>query len=100
MSNDKKYVEGLFANRPHEKAPDFVKASLSIQVERFIEWLSEQETSEKGYVKIDILEGREGAYYAKHNDWNPDKEKREKPSEKFMTEHQGDNMAPSDDLPF
>jgi len=75
MSNDKQYISGLYANAPHEKAPDFVKASLSIQVERFIEWLSEQETSEKGYVKIDILEGREGTYYAKHNDWNPDKEK-------------------------
>jgi len=54
------YANGIWGNDPHEKAPDFVVGSLSIHADTFRAWLAEQETSEKGYVKIDILERKDG----------------------------------------
>ena len=54
------YANGIWGNDPHEKAPDFVVGSLSIHADTFRAWLAEQETSEKGYVKIDVLERKDG----------------------------------------
>ena len=53
------YASGIWGNNPHDKAPDFVVGSLSIHAETFRAWLAEQETSEKGCVKIDVLERKD-----------------------------------------
>lgn len=66
-----KFVDGLFVNR-RENAPDFVRASLSFQADKFIEWLKNN-VNAKGYCNIDILMGNKGLY-AKHNDWQPSKD--------------------------
>lgn len=70
---EKEFVNGLFVNR-REKAPDFIKASLSFQVDKFLEYLKSKANA-KGYVNIDILESREGVLYAKLNDWKPEQKK-------------------------
>lgn len=57
------YVTGMWANKPHPNAPDFVKAGLAIKKESFIEWLNQQSPDEKGYVKIDIKESQDGTKY-------------------------------------
>ena len=70
--SDNDFPNGLFANKPHKNAPDFVKAGISIQVERFIQWLKAQKANEKGYVKLQVLEARDGEkFYAKLDDWEP-----------------------------
>jgi hypothetical protein len=62
--------KGLFANKPHEKAPDFIKAKLNIDREEFIAWLKDQ--PEK--VNIDIRESKDGTkWFAAVNDWKPEK---------------------------
>ena len=65
---EEKFIKGLFLNR-RENAPDFVKGNVSIKVEDFINWLTENQ-NEKGYVNIDLLEGSKGLYFKK-NDWKP-----------------------------
>lgn len=86
-----KYISGLFVFSPHEKAPDFVKARLSLSPDRLAEWLAANKdlANEKGFIPIDILEGKDGRWYAKVNDWKPE-EREEVPS---------DEINP-DDVPF
>lgn len=66
---EKKFIDGLFFDR-NEKAPDFVKGRLSIQVEKFIKYLTEN-VNEKGYVNIDLKQGQNGKYYAELNIFKP-----------------------------
>ena len=59
------FIQGLYINEPHEKAPDFVRCTLSIQRDRFRAWLDDQDASDKGYIRIQVNESREGKLYAK-----------------------------------
>ena len=69
------FITGLYVNKPNEKAPNFLKVKLSINVNNFTEWLLNN-VDEKGYVKIDILETKDcSKYYAKKDTWIPNKEK-------------------------
>lgn len=63
------FPKGLFANKPHEKAPDFIKAGLNIKRDEFIEWLKGQPES----VNLDIKESKDGKWYASVNEWKPEK---------------------------
>jgi len=65
---EKKYIDGLYCKAPHEKAPDFVKADIGVNVENFIKWL-EANKNAKGYVNLQILEAKNGNCYIKHNDF-------------------------------
>lgn len=42
MSNDPKFIDGLIVKAPHERAPEYVKAKLSIKREELIAWLQQQ----------------------------------------------------------
>lgn len=80
--SDKKYISGLWCNEPHPNAPDFIIAEISLLREKFIQWLQEQEASEKGYVKLTVLKSQDGAPYVKLNDWKPSGA-RKQPTEGF-----------------
>lgn len=62
------FVDGLIAKPPHAKAPDFVKASLSIKREALIAWLQGRDGE---WVNLDVKESRNGKWYASVNDWKP-----------------------------
>jgi len=64
-------AQGLYYNQPRQGAPEYVIGGLSIQRDQFQSWLTQQETDEKGYLKLDILTSREGKPYIKLNDWKP-----------------------------
>ena len=68
---EKKYVDGLFFNQPRIGAPDFVLGSISMSKAKFLNWLDNQQEDEKGYVKIDILMGKEDKPYCTLNTWKP-----------------------------
>lgn len=72
MSEENIFADGLFYNDPREGAPEFVLGSMSVQVEQFIAFLNEQEKTEKGYVKLDVLRSQAGKPYVKLNTWKPD----------------------------
>lgn len=59
---EKTYADGIFFNKKHEKAPDFVLGSLSLIPEKFASWLEQQVPDEKGYIRLQIKEGREKPY--------------------------------------
>ena len=66
MKDNKDFPTGLYHNQ-RDKAPDFVKANIGIQRDRFIEWLKGQDEN----VSIDLLVSRDGKPYAKINDYKP-----------------------------
>jgi hypothetical protein len=91
--DDKNFTKGLIAKKPHDNAPDFVKATLSIKVDEFIEWLGEN--SNKGWVNIDVKESRGGKWYAELNDWKP---KKDTPKEENPVQGGGEFI--DSDIPF
>ncbi len=64
--SDVKFVDGLMVKKPHDNAPDFIKASLSIKREELINWL-QGESGE--WINIDVKESKKGSWYAQVNDW-------------------------------
>jgi len=68
----KKFIDGLFFNLPHEKAPQFIKGSIAISKAKFLEWLQKEDTNENGYIKIDLKISKAGKPYAEVNNWKPE----------------------------
>lgn len=63
------FIEGLRAFKPHEKAPDFLKANLLISRDdrnKFLEWVANQPD---GDIRIDIKESKKETYYCALNDY-------------------------------
>ena len=91
------FIDGLFVKNPRENAPDFVKGSLSILIDKFIPYLKSKANA-KGFVNIDLLVSQDGNLYAKLNDWKQlgDQTKPE-PIEHEMAENVEINI---ENLPF
>lgn len=85
------FVEGLIVKAPNPKAPDFVKASISIKVEDLGKWLRAKYKAGEEWVNIDVKESKAGKWYAAVSTFKP-KAKEEKPAGRF------DDMK--DDIPF
>jgi hypothetical protein len=66
---DSNFIDGLIVKAPHENAPDFVKAKLSIKRQELIDWL-QQQTGD--WINADIKESRGGKWYAAIDNWKPD----------------------------
>ncbi len=66
---DVKFVKGLLVKAPSEKAPDFVKAKISMKRVELIEWL-QNETDE--WINADVKVSQGGKWYAQVDNWRPD----------------------------
>lgn len=88
MSDEKKFVDGLFVKEKTLKYGPITE--LSFKVEEFTQWMKEH-VNDKGYVNVTILKSKDGKPYAKLNDWKPDNKPEGKPEENFSDEP---------DLPF
>lgn len=87
------FVEGLIVKAPHEKAPDFVKASISIKVEDLGKWLREKYKAGNEWVNIDVKESKGGKWYAAVSMFKPKaRDDEKKPAVK--------REEPDDDIPF
>jgi len=98
--SDIEFIPGLIAKAPNPKAPDFVKASLSIKRAELIAWLQGR-TDE--WVNADIKEsGKSGKWYAAVNAYK----REESQSNERQRPAMQDRSAPAhdgfqdDDLPF
>ena len=58
---DKIFANGIWGNNPHENAPDFVVGKVAILKERFAEWLAGMDADDKGYVKLDVTQRKDGS---------------------------------------
>jgi hypothetical protein len=64
------FIDGLFAKPPHENAPDFVKARLSMKREELLNWLSQKSDE---WINIDMKVSKTGKWYCQVNDYKPEK---------------------------
>jgi len=92
------FAEGVFAKKPHEKAPDFIKANISIKKDEFFNWCK---THEGNWVNLDIKESKGGKWYAQVNDWKPEEKQSLAPEweDKPANQHPDDDADPSQ-IPF
>ena len=70
-NKDNVFIDGMIFKRPRENAPDFVKGSISIKCSEFYDYM--KANIKDGWLNIDLLESKAGKYYAKLNDYNPEK---------------------------
>jgi hypothetical protein len=98
MSNEVEFVNGLIAKAPHERAPAYVKAKLSIKREELIEWL---ESREDEWINADIKVSQGGKWYVAVDSWRPEqrgsgRSERQAPAQRSS----GGASDPTDDIPF
>ena len=91
MEKEIEFVDGLIVKAPHPKAPDYVKASISIKVEDLGKWLRGKYRSGSEWVNIDVKESKAGKWYAAVSTFKPKAKEAAKPG-RF------DDMK--DDIPF
>jgi hypothetical protein len=66
--SDKEFVDGLLVKAPHEKAPDFVKCSISIKRKDLGNWLRQKDDE---WINIDVKVAKSGKWYAEVSHWKP-----------------------------
>jgi hypothetical protein len=89
--SDIEFVDGLIVKAPHPKAPQFVKATISIKVEDLGKWLRAKYKAGDEWVNLDVKESKGGKWYAAVSTFKP-KEPKAEPKGHF------DDM--DDDIPF
>jgi hypothetical protein len=74
MSEEKDFVDGMIVKRPHENAPDFIKANISIKLDEFKGWIGQFVKNNPGdeWINIDIKESQKGKLYAERNTYKPE----------------------------
>ena len=65
--SDIEFVNGLIVKAPHERAPEFVKASISIKVADLGVWLREKHKAGEEWVNVDVKVAKSGKWYAAVN---------------------------------
>lgn len=70
--DDDLLVDGMFVKAPREGSPDFVKGSISVQVDKAVEYL-QKHRKEDGYVNMDILLSKKNTLYLKRNTYVKEK---------------------------
>ena len=93
--SDIQFPEGLIVKPPHEKAPDFVKAKLSIKRAELMAWLKSRSGD---WVNLDIKVARSGKWYAAVDDWKPKEGRGEQSS--APPPAQSDDGFEDDSIPF
>jgi hypothetical protein len=66
--SDIEFVEGLNAKSPGDKAPEYVKAKLSMKREALIAWLQQREGE---WVNAEIKVSKSGKWYVAVDAWKP-----------------------------
>jgi hypothetical protein len=96
MASDKVFARGIFFREPRDGAPDFVKGSISINVNDAIPFLEENANGD-GWVNLDVRVGHSGKIYVK-NTYQP-KQRREPTRDTRSIKYPEDDINP-DDIPF
>jgi hypothetical protein len=92
------FPEGMRLWPPHERAPQFIKGNLSVHLATFTEW-AQQHLDAKGFVKLDLKEGRDAKLYLALNTWKKDDARSDTQHGTHQEEAPTADINP-DDIPF
>ena len=101
------FVNGLSAKKPHENAPSFVIADISVKVADLHEWLNHNQglANDSGYINLSLKESKAWNFYIEVNDFKPEKPKQYPPKEEYYTREGGEKddvfiVDDSGEIPF
>jgi hypothetical protein len=94
--SDNNFIAGLIVKAPNERAPEYVKAKLSIKRAELIQWLQQQEGE---WVNADIKVSQNGKWYAAVDNWKPDGQRQERAPRQSAPAPAGD-FDDSESIPF
>lgn len=93
---DRIYVDGMYAKKPSQKAPDFVGPGVSLNLEQFMPWLRQwcKDNPDEKWVNISLLEQKAdpAKYSAVLDTWKP--EKKEEPKAREVATYDVDDTIP------
>lgn len=97
--SDIEFIPGLFVKPTHEKAPDYVKASISIKRAELIAWLSGRSDE---WINLVVKESKGGKWYAAVDNWKPNQGRpHQKPGENLPAgEYKTGETDFNDSIPF
>ena len=67
---EKEFPKGIRFYEPSERAPKFIRGSISVNVNEFFLW-AEQHKNERGYLNLDVKESKGGKVYVDLNTYQP-----------------------------
>lgn len=84
IKTDAIFPRGIYFDRPHTNAPEFIKGKLNIKVDDAIAFLKEHQNA-RGYVNLDLKKSRDGKLYLQLNTFVADMTRPEsiKPKESY-----------------
>ena len=97
MSNDPKFIDGLIVKAPNERAPEYVKAKLSIKREELIAWLQSQQGE---WINADVKVSQGGKWYAAVDDWKPNGAAPQGGAQARTRQREQESVDPNDVIPF
>ena len=66
------FMSGLYINKKHDNAPDFVKFGIAINKAQLLADIDNYEVNDKGYIRLQVLESKDGSkWFAKIDNWKP-----------------------------
>lgn len=100
---EKVFTSGIWYNHPHEKIKEWCFGKLSIKVADFIQWLSQQQPNNAGYINLVIKESKAGKPYMEVDFWEPKTEgqpqqQQPSPAQQNYTPQQNEISADSQNL--
>lgn len=71
--SDKIFAEGIYLNEVKDTAPEFIKANVSVHIEKAQAWLDTMKAhaDDKGYIRLVGKEGKSGKRYFELDTWKP-----------------------------
>lgn len=94
--SDIEFVNGMKFKAPRDNAPEYVKASISINREELIAWL--QGHSEE-WINCDLKVSKSGNWFAAVNTWKPKEQSHEISQQRQRTSATAVSDFVDDDLP-
>jgi hypothetical protein len=71
MSSENKFIDGLIVKAPNERAPEYVKAKLSIKNEEMIAFLQARLAAGEAWTNADVKVSQNDKWYAALDEWKP-----------------------------
>lgn len=99
---EKIFADGLLWQDPHEKAPEFIKGSLVVNMAIFDQFMKAnlQHASAKGWLKIIMKESKTGSIYFELDTWKPTQKQQPTPTSNTSVQPDGSDALNADDIPF
>ena len=96
--SDIEYIDGLIAKAPNDKAPEYVKAKLSIKREALITFLQQRDGD---WVNAEIKVSKNGKWYVAVDTWKPNSDGQpDRPQRQESKPAPSDSDFSDDSIPF